>query len=259
MRRADAAGAAELSSQPCRFQSSLTFPDSAHILCQSFTVIDDMKPRMRDSTDVATPAPAGWQAQKSASTRLQIVESALRCVVDLGYSCTTTTVIAEKAGLSRGAMLHHFPSKIDIVRAAVEHLHAKRLKAFRRAIDKLPRDETRVRRALEAYFEHVKHPMYVAFLELWIASRTDPELQSILKPAQEAFEREWYETAVDLFPEWEGAGANFDIALDLVHYVMDGLAVSLLTHDIGEHERRMVRYLEDRLRELSSRPAAAQA
>jgi len=218
-----------------------------------------MKPRVRDSADAAPPASAGWQAQKSASTRLQIVESALSCVVDLGYSCTTTTVIAEKAGLSRGAMLHHFPSKIDIVRAAVEHLHAKRLKAFRKAIDKLPRDETRVRRALEAYFEHVKHPMYVAFLELWIASRTDPELQSILKPAQDAFEREWYKTAVDLFPEWEGSGANFDIALDLVHYVMDGLAVSLLTHEIGEHERRMVGYLEDRLRELSSKPAVAQA
>lgn len=218
-----------------------------------------MKPRASDSADAATPASAGWQAQKSASTKLQIVESALSCVVDLGYSCTTTTVIAEKAGLSRGAMLHHFPSKIDIVRAAVEHLHAKRLKAFRRAIDKLPRDETRVRRALEAYFEHVKHPMYVAFLELWIASRTDPELQSILKPAQAAFEREWYKTAVDLFPEWEGSGANFDIALDLVHYVMDGLAVSLLTHEIGEHERRMVGYLEDRLRELSSKPAVAKA
>ena len=97
-------------------------------------------------------------------------------------------------------MLHHFPSKIDIVRAAVEHLHAKRLKAFRKAIDRMPRDETRVRKALEAYLEHVKHPMYVAFLELWIAARTDPELQAILKPAQEAFEQEWYRTAVDLFP-----------------------------------------------------------
>jgi AcrR family transcriptional regulator len=218
-----------------------------------------MKPRIRDAQTSSVAEPAGWQAQKSASTRLQIVEAALRCVVDLGYSCTTTTVIAEKAGLSRGAMLHHFPSKIDIVRAAVEHLHAKRLKAFRKAIDKLPRDGTRVRRALEAYFEHVKHPMYVAFLELWIASRTDPELQAILKPAQEAFEREWYRTAVDLFPEWREAGGNFDVALDLVHYVMDGMAVSLLTHEIGEHERRMVSYLEERLRELSSRPATARA
>ena len=212
-----------------------------------------MKSSAKASRGGAGQEPSGWQAQKSASTRLQIVESALRCVVDLGYACTTTTVIAEEAGLSRGAMLHHFPSKIDIVRAAVEHLHAKRLKAFRRAIDKLPRDDTRVRRALEAYFEHVKHPMYVAFLELWVASRTDPELQAILKPAQEAFEREWYRTAVDLFPEWGGAGENFDIALDLVHYVMDGMAVSLLMHEIGDHERRMIGYLEERLRELASR------
>ena len=121
----------------------------------------------------------------------------------------TTTVIAEKAGLSRGAMLHHFPSKVDIVRAAVEHLHAKRLKAFRKAIDRMPRDGTRVRKALEAYLEHVKHPMYVAFLELWIAARTDPELHAILKPAQEAFEQEWYRTAVDLFPEWRDAARQF--------------------------------------------------
>jgi AcrR family transcriptional regulator len=197
----------------------------------------------RNFPEGETVEPSGWQAQKSASTRLQIVEAALRCCVDLGYSGMTTTVIAEKAGLSRGAMLHHFPSKIDIVRAAVEHLHAKRLKAFRKAI--------------EAYLQHVKHPMYVAFLELWVAARTDPELQAILKPAQQSFEQEWYRTAVDLFPEWRDAGGNFDLALDLVHYVMDGMAVNFLTHELGEHERRMISYLEERLRELSRRPPSA--
>src|SRR5512145_425950 len=108
----------------------------------------------RRNTPAAESAPAegaGWQAQKSASTRLQIVEAALRCFVELGYARTTTTVIAEKAGLSRGAMLHHFPSKLDIVRAAVEHLHAKRLKAFRKSIDRLARDDSRARKSLEAY------------------------------------------------------------------------------------------------------------
>jgi len=215
-----------------------------------------MTPRHPQAPETAEPEPSGWQAQKSASTRLQIVEAALRCFVDLGYSGTTTTVIAEKAGLSRGAMLHHFPSKIDIVRAAVEHLHAKRLKAFRKAIDKMPRDETRPRRALDAYLEHVKHPMYVAFLELWIAARTDPELRGILQPAQEAFEGEWYRTAKDLWPEWSDSGENFDLALDLVRYVMDGIAVSFLTHDLGDRERRMVSYLEDRMRELARPPAA---
>jgi AcrR family transcriptional regulator len=218
-----------------------------------------MTPRPTTRAETVEAEPAGWQAQKSASTRLQIVEAALRCFVELGYSGTTTTVIAEKAGLSRGAMLHHFPSKIDIVRAAVEHLHAKRLKAFRKAIDKLPRDETRVRRAIEAYWEHVKHPMYTAFLELWVAARTDPELAAILAPAQDAFEREWYRTAVDLFPEWRDTGVNFDLALDLVHYVMDGMAVSFLTHEHGEREKNLLRYLEERLRDLSRRPPAASA
>src|SRR4026209_1438100 len=92
--------------------------------------------------------PSGWQAQKSASTRLQIVEAAFRGFGELGDSGTPPTVIANKAGLPRGAMLHHFPSKIDIVRAAVEHLHAKRLKAFRKSIDRLPADASRPRRAL---------------------------------------------------------------------------------------------------------------
>jgi AcrR family transcriptional regulator len=201
--------------------------------------------------------PSGWQAQKSASTRLQIVEAALRCFVELGYSGTTTTVIANKAGLSRGAMLHHFPSKIDIVRAAVEHLHAKRLKAFRKSIDRLPGDDSRPRRALEAYWEHVKHPMYVAFLELWVAARTDPELAAILAPAQDSFEREWYSTAVDLFPEWKDSGENFDLALDLVHYVMDGMAVSFLTHEHGDQDKRLLGYLEGQLRALA-RPKHSQ-
>jgi AcrR family transcriptional regulator len=210
----------------------------------------------RNRTAPADGEPSGWQAQKSASTRLQIVEAALRCFVELGYSGTTTTVIANKAGLSRGAMLHHFPSKIDIVRAAVEHLHAKRLKAFRKSIDRLPGDESRPRRALEAYWEHVKHPMYVAFLELWVAARTDPELAAILAPAQDSFEREWYSTAVDLFPEWKESGENFDLALDLVHYVMDGMAVSFLTHEHGDEDKRLLNYLEGQLRALA-RPKAS--
>ena len=55
------------------------------------------------STEAAA-APVGWQAQKSASTRTQIIESAIKCLVELGYARITTAVIADRAGLSRGAM-----------------------------------------------------------------------------------------------------------------------------------------------------------
>lgn len=199
--------------------------------------------------------PAGWQAQKSAATRNLIVEAAIKCFVDLGYAQTTTTAIADKAGLSRGAMLHHFPSKIDIVRAAVEYLHGKRLKAFRKAIQRTqPADSDRVRQSVEAYWSHVRHPMFVAFFELSVAARTDPELAAILLPAQEAFEREWYRTAQEVFPEWEGRQEQFEIALDLSRYVMEGMAVSFITHKETERDKRLLRYLEEKLRELLGKP-----
>jgi AcrR family transcriptional regulator len=195
--------------------------------------------------------PSGWQAQKSANTRNLILDSAISCFVELGYAGTTTTAIAKKAGLSRGAMLHHFPSKLDVVRAAVEHLHSKRLRAFRRAMTRSTSPGTdRVVLGVGEFFSHVRHPMFVAFLELSVAARTDPELAGILRPTQEAFEHEWYRTAKEVFPEWEGRGEHFDIALDLSRYVMEGMAVSFLTNRGRERDERVLSYLTDKLHEL---------
>ena len=196
-----------------------------------------------------TSTPTGWQAQKSASTRSLIVKAAIRCFVELGYARTTTTRIAEMAGLSRGAMLHHFPSKHDIVRAAVEYLHARRLKAFRKTVAAIPEDADRVRMAVQAYWDHVKHPMFVAFFELSVAARTDRDLAALLTPAQESFDQEWYRTARELFPEWQDDNA-FDLGLDLSRYLMDGMALSFLSHEQTDRDKRLLLYLEDQLREL---------
>ncbi len=198
-----------------------------------------------------TPTATGWQALKSASTRNLIIEAAIKCLVELGYARTTTAMISERAGLSRGAMLHHFPSKMDIVRAAVEHLHAKRLRAFRKAMSKTPEGGDHVRMGVEGYWGHVKHPMFVAFFELAVAARTDKQLAAILRPAQEAFEREWYETSLELFPEWHRKGEKFALGFDLSRYVLEGMAISFLTHKETERDKRVLRYLEEKLRELA--------
>ena len=193
----------------------------------------------------------GWQAQKSASTRNLIIEAAIKCFVDLGYARTTTTLIADQAGLSRGAMLHHFPSKLDIVRAAVKYLHAKRLRAFRKAISKQAPGGDHIRHGVEAYWSHVRHPRFVAFFEIAVAARTDKELSDILRPAQEAFEKEWYDAALEVFPEWRGRGEKFDLALDLSHYVLEGMAISFLTHKETERDKRVLQYLEEKIKDLA--------
>ncbi len=195
-------------------------------------------------------SPQSWQAQKSASTRNQIVEAAIKAFVELGYANTTTTHIAQIAGLSRGAMLHHFPSKMDIVEAAVQYLHDKRLTAFRRSITELPADADRVKLAVEAYWQHVQHPMFVAFFELSVAARTDDELKKILRPVQKEFAATWYQMAQDLFPEWRGKEDAFDLALDLSEYIMEGIAVSYMTHHSPKRVERLLEYLEKCLREL---------
>ena len=53
----------------------------------------------------------GWQAKKSAMTREAILEAAIHCIIDHGYAQTTTSLIADHANVSRGAMTHHFPSR----------------------------------------------------------------------------------------------------------------------------------------------------
>lgn len=198
----------------------------------------------------AGPGEIGWQARKSAATRSQIISAAIRCIVELSYSKTTMIKISEKAGLSRGATLHHFPSKMDIIRAVVEYLHEKRILAFRRSIREIPEDADMAHVAVQAYSDHVSHPIYVALFELSVAARTDPELKEILHPAQLAFDREWYETAWDLFPEWHSDRKAFDLALSLSQQLMEGVAISNFTHARNYDKDQLLSYLEEKVREL---------
>lgn len=197
--------------------------------------------------------PLGWQARKSASTRLQIIEAALRCFIDLGYFRTTTAVVASNAGLSRGAMLHHFPTRADVVRAAVEHLHAKRLKAFRAAVERLPPGRNRAHGALQAHWEQLNHPLYAVFIELYVAARTDPELADILAPAEAAFVHELRATAMDVVPEWRDRGRYFDLGYDLVICALQGMALNMLRHRATEPNQDLLRYLEQQVDDLARR------
>lgn len=205
----------------------------------------------RAKTKPSGPGEQGWQAQKSAATRDQILSAAVRCIVELGYSRTTTMRIAERAGLSRGATLHHFPSKLDVIRAAVDYLHERRLRAFRKSVQTIPAGTDRIKAATDAYWAHATHPIFVAFFELSVAARTDKELRKILRPAQKAFDEEWYRTAQEVFPEWQSDPEAFDLALSLVQHLMEGIAISSMTHPRSDNHEVLHQYLEDKLRELA--------
>ena len=71
--------------------------------------------------------------------RQRLLDATVECLVERGWSGTSTTLVSERAGVSRGAQLHHFPTKNDLVVAAVEHLSEQRGEELQRAADGLPR------------------------------------------------------------------------------------------------------------------------
>jgi AcrR family transcriptional regulator len=199
----------------------------------------------------AGPGEPGWQSYKSSTTRRQILAAAVECVIELGYAATTTTRIAERARLSRGAMLHHFPSKMDVIRAMVDFLHEKRLWAFRKAIPGIGTVEDPVKTAVAAYWSHVTHPWFQAFFDLSAAARHDDDLLDILRPAQKSFNDDWYRTAQELFPEWQSDPAAFDLALNLSQSLMEGMAIGCLTHARPADHGELLALLEEQIRALA--------
>lgn len=196
---------------------------------------------------------SGWQAQKSAMMRDTILDAALDCFISIGYASTTTAKIAEKAKVSRGAMLHHFPSKTELIQAAVEYLHGKLVDLYSTNVDQLTHDlpvDERNRLGLRGYWKYLSSDLFTAYHELCVAGRTDPELQHILEDSIARFDAKMLESNKQLFPEWSSRGEIYDLAMDITKFLMEGMAVSQIVSQKEKRVSRMIDYLGDRLEEI---------
>ncbi|TCN48992.1 TetR family transcriptional regulator [Rhodococcus sp. SMB37] len=117
------------------------------------------------------------QAQRTAATRAKLLDAAVDSLVEVGYSGASTHGIAKRAGVSRGAQLHHFPTKESLVVAAVEHLVDKRLVEI---LEAEPDPELGIETLMDAF----SGPLFDAALELWVAARTDPALHAAMIPLE---------------------------------------------------------------------------
>lgn len=159
--------------------------------------------------------------------RQRLMEATIDCLVELGWTGTTTTEVARRAGVSRGAMLHHFPSKQELVLAAVEHLADRRAAEAELDVDGLT-GVKRVRAVLEATVQQYTGPVFFAALDLWAAARTDAELRAAVAPLERRLGREAHRHLVAALGVDETAGDNralVQATLDLMRGL--GLASTL--------------------------------
>lgn len=168
------------------------------------------------------------QEERSAETRLRLLDACVDCLVELGYSNTTTNAIQERAGVSRGALMHHYASKADLMVASVRHLTEQRGRNLRQIADELSEDDDRIPRAIELLWESFQGPLFTATVELWVASRTDPELRGALAASERELRRPMSDVLATLFGARAAASPRFETAIDLTLQFMRGAAFTAI-------------------------------
>ena len=187
----------------------------------------------------STTAPRVPQEERTRAMRQRLLEATVELLVERGWSGTTTTLVSQRAGVSRGAQLHHFPTKNDLVLAAVEHLSGVRGRELDEAATKLPTGQRRTRAVLEMLAEHFTSPVFTAALELWVAARTDANLLAAVSPLEQRIGREIHRRTVELLGVDEkrpGVRELVQATLDLVR----GLGLANTISDDAARRRRIL-------------------
>ncbi|WP_185995395.1 TetR/AcrR family transcriptional regulator [Nocardioides campestrisoli] len=188
-------------------------------------------------TDQPTRVP---QEERTRAMRARLLEATVECLVERGFSGTSTTLVSQRAGVSRGAQLHHFPTKNDLVVAAVEHLTAMRAAELAAVLGDDPRREHGTRAVLGTLADHFTSPVFVAALELWVAARTDEQLLAAVQPLEQRVGRETHHlTAAAL-----GVDGNAPGTRELVQATLDLLRGLGLANTFSDDTRRRERILD---------------
>ena len=157
------------------------------------------------------------QEERTRVMRQRLLDATVECLVERGWSGTSTTLVSQRAGVSRGAQLHHFPTKNDLVIAAVAHLSEVRGQELQEAAAALPTGRRRTRAVLEMLADHFTGAVFTAALELWVAARTDPGLADAVGPLEQRIGREVHRQTVDLL----GADESRPGVRELVQATLD--------------------------------------
>jgi AcrR family transcriptional regulator len=180
------------------------------------------------------------QEERSRAMRRRLLEATIDCLVERGWSGTSTTLVSRRAGVSRGAQLHHFPTKTDLVVAAVEHMGARRSEELFEKAATLPSGARRTRAVLDLLAEHFTSPLFTAALELWVAARTDPQLHDAVAPLEQRIGREVHRQTVELL----GVDESRRGTRELVQATLDLVRGLGLADTITDDTRRRKRILD---------------
>lgn len=165
-----------------------------------------------------------WRTKKASNTRFRLLEAALDSLVEIGYTNTSISTIAERAGVSRGAVQFHFQTKLAAMEAVITHILQRRLDTYRADMAKIPKSEDFLQHAINAYWKQVTRPEFIAQQEIALAARTDAKLARVLGRAYREYVVQSRAPFLEEFPEWRASRRRYEVAANFAQYLVEGMA-----------------------------------
>ncbi|MTD53448.1 TetR/AcrR family transcriptional regulator [Amycolatopsis pithecellobii] len=179
------------------------------------------------------------QQERSRTTRRRLIDAAVTCLGEFGWNGTTVAIIAQRAGVSRGAAQHHFRTREDLVIAAVEYLGEAQVEQLRTRAAQLPQGQARLEAVVDLLLNLYTGPMFRTALHLWIAASTDEALRPVIVPLEARVGREAHRVALELL----GVDEDRPGARELVQATLDlarGLGLANLLTDDARRRTKIV-------------------
>jgi AcrR family transcriptional regulator len=181
------------------------------------------------------------QAERTAAMRTRLLDATIESLVTYGYAGTTTPRVAELAGVTRGAQIHHFRSKEDLVVAAIEHLAQQRAQAAIRELGRVQASPDPVSMMLDFLWEAHQGPMFVAALELWVAARTDSVLAEQVERVEPVVNSTLVAAIAQLLPEHPAQKELRNVVYTAMDALRGILVASFVDRDPQRARRRWER------------------
>jgi AcrR family transcriptional regulator len=200
---------------------------------------------------VAQPARATrTQGERSAAMQRRLLDATIEALFEKGYGGTTTLEVQQRAGVSRGALLHHYSSRAELMVAAVEHLCRERTAEVLALVQGEAPAKDRIAWAVRVLWRTFEGPLFTAALELWLAARNDPDLLAVLLPQERVVGQGIRTMSIELFGEAAVASPHFPASLELLLDAMRGAASRRVLRADGSEERLLnewTSFMEDSL------------
>ena len=178
---------------------------------------------------MTTEAAPRTRSERTADSRLLILDAAVACLVEDGYAGASTLAVQARAGVSRGRLLHHFPSRAELLVAAAGHLSSTLLADVRSRAAAVRADQPagreRIDRAIELMWATFQEPPFWAAMELWTAARTDPELRSALRAEERRLRTAIRSVADEIWGPEIAAAPHYAELCELLFTSMRGVAI----------------------------------